>query len=314
MSSVNGILSSFGWGIIKTADRLEDERRLSDLAAECSTLRAGYNALRAECSALQAERDALRIEREVILDERENYRLKWDQAQREHSRLNNHFEIAKSTLEDRETILSFSGKSKSQFGQDLFALSMLGLKRGGFFVEFGATNGVDLSNTYLLEKEFQWTGILAEPAICWHEELKANRNSQLDFSCVWHRSGEVLAFNETASPELSTLNVFSDHDFLSEMRRKGQIYEVSTISLGDLLSKHGAPDRIDYLSIDTEGSEFEILSNFDFSKYRISVITCEHNFTPNREGIFQLLTKKGFVRVREDISGVDDWYVNRSNF
>ena len=41
--------------------------------------------------------------------------------------------------------------------------------RGGFFVEFGATNGIDLSNSYLLQSKYYWTGILAEPARCWRD-------------------------------------------------------------------------------------------------------------------------------------------------
>src|SRR6056297_216441 len=58
--------------------------------------------------------------------------------------------------------------SKSQLRQDLFVLSELGFKQHGFFVEFGATNGIDLSNTYLMEARFGWNGILAEPARLWH--------------------------------------------------------------------------------------------------------------------------------------------------
>ena len=71
----------------------------------------------------------------------------------------------------RELLKSFAVREgalpehvKSQIGQDLFALYALDWKRSGYFVEFGATNGVDLSNTFLLEKDFAWTGILAEPA------------------------------------------------------------------------------------------------------------------------------------------------------
>jgi hypothetical protein len=66
---------------------------------------------------------------------------------------------------------------------------------------------------------------------------------------------------------------------------------------------------IDYLSIDTEGSEYEILANFDFSKHRFRVITCEHNYTQERDKIHTLLTEKGYLRKFEDVSQFDDWYV-----
>ena len=70
---------------------------------------------------------------------------------------------------------------KAQIGQDIFVLFSLSWKRNGYFVEFGATNGVDLSNTYLLEKNFNWNGILAEPAKVWHKDLVSNRNVSVDF-------------------------------------------------------------------------------------------------------------------------------------
>ena len=63
-----------------------------------------------------------------------------------------------------------------------------------------------------------------------------------------------------------------------------------------LLTKYNAPKEIDYLSIDTEGSEFEILNNFDFDRHQIKVITCEHNFTPMRSKIFDLLIRNGYAR------------------
>ena len=62
--------------------------------------------------------------------------------------------------------LSHMQASPAQLFQDLFALFALNLKKNGVLVEFGATNGVNLSNTVLLERQFGWTGILAEPARC----------------------------------------------------------------------------------------------------------------------------------------------------
>jgi hypothetical protein len=91
------------------------------------------------------------------------------------------------------------------------------------------------------------------------------------------------------------------------LREGGKHYDVSTISLNDLLAEHAAPLDIDYLSIDTEGSEFEILSSLDFEKYDIKVITCEHNYTPARVKIHDLLASKGYVRTKTDMSQFDYW-------
>jgi hypothetical protein len=93
-------------------------------------------------------------------------------------------------------ILANFDKSKSQLFQDLFVLFILKEKRNGYFVEFGATNGIDLSNTYLLEKSYGWNGILAEPARCWLRDLKGNRNSSLDFRCIWEKTGKSVPFND----------------------------------------------------------------------------------------------------------------------
>ena len=85
------------------------------------------------------------------------------------------------------------------------------------------------------------------------------------------------------------------------------------MSLNDLLEEYSAPDSIDYLSVDTEGSEYEILSAFDFDRRQIRVITVEHNYDGDqRNRLHGLLVERGFVRVLEDTSAWDDWYVNRS--
>jgi FkbM family methyltransferase len=201
------------------------------------------------------------------------------------------------------------GSSKAQLKQDIFVLSELDCKTGGYFVEFGATNGVDLSNTYLLETKFGWTGILAEPARVWHDALVANRKCCISFDCVWSKSHEELEFNEVGAADLSTIDVFSNGDEHAKIRKEGKKYNVYTVSLLDLLRKYKAPKEIDYLSIDTEGSEFEILNAFDFDAYKIKIITCEHNYTPMREKIYDLLTSKGYTRKFPNLSRFDDWYV-----
>jgi FkbM family methyltransferase len=214
-------------------------------------------------------------------------------------------------IEDVNKALSQIRDSKAQLQQDLIALLLLDFKTNGYFVEFGATDGVKFSNSMLLESAFGWTGILAEPGKNWHKALKSNRNGIIETRCVWETSGEILEFNETESGELSTLEMFSSGDLHADHRISGVRYNVETISLQDLLELHNAPASIDYLSIDTEGSEFTILQGLDFEKFNFNFISCEHNFTESRELIRKLLVNRGYVRILEKASQFDDWYISK---
>ncbi|MGD1845535.1 MAG: FkbM family methyltransferase [Salibacteraceae bacterium] len=211
--------------------------------------------------------------------------------------------------EKLEQLVPLLPKSKAQLRQDLYVLLQLDFKREGYFVEFGATNGQVLSNTHLLEKEFGWTGILAEPARSWHGELRENRNCHIETDCVWRETGASLEFMESKDKEFSTISDFQGTGEHKRARQDSVTYEVKTISLNDLLDKYYAPATMDYLSIDTEGSEYEILAHLDHDRYRFRVITCEHAFTDTREKIYDLLTSKGYKRQHLGFSKWDDWFV-----
>jgi FkbM family methyltransferase len=209
-----------------------------------------------------------------------------------------------------EQVFKLLKKSKSQLGQDFLALSMAGLDHKGFFVEFGATNGIDLSNTFLLEKEYGWSGILCEPARNWHDSLKRARGVSLDFRCVYSSTGKSVQFSEVSNGELSTISAFANKDGHSPSRRNlMKQYEVETVSLFDLLRQHQAPEFVDFLSIDTEGSEYEILKDFDFSSYLFGLIAVEHNYTKNQALIQKLLTSNGYQQIFPELSGFDDWFI-----
>lgn len=87
---------------------------------------------------------------------------------------------------------------------------------------------------------------------------------------------------------------------------------MSTLSLEDLLAKYSAPASLDFLSIDVEGNEYEILRSFPFDRYSFQVIFCEHNFMPQREKIHTLLSGHVYVRKYEHFSQFDDWYFKNS--
>lgn len=205
------------------------------------------------------------------------------------------------------------GKSKSQLGQDILALSVTGLDKPGYFVEFGAANGIALSNSHLLEKHFGWSGILCEPSTGWHETLHKNRGCVIDTRCVHSATGEKISFSENYLGELSAITAYAEPNASGIIKRTISSYEVETVSLLDLLKSHNAPKFIEFLSVDTEGSEFEILKNFDFLSYRFGAICVEHNFGQTRQKINRLLVKNGYLQVHADLSGFDDWYVQSAS-
>jgi hypothetical protein len=195
--------------------------------------------------------------------------------------------------------------SHSQIFQDFFAFTAADQKEKGYFVEFGATDGIVLNNSFYLERHHQWRGILAEPGRSWQDRLGENRLAHLDHRCVYSVTGKMIDFCENSDPLLSGVGAHMQGNLTNSYS-----YEVATVSLEDLLVAHHAPKYIDYLSIDTEGSELLILKSFDFSKYQFGCITVEHNFNESdRFKIYTLLTAHGYCRVLEEFSAHDDWYL-----
>lgn len=208
-----------------------------------------------------------------------------------------------------ELVMRRQGDSSSQLGADLWALHELNELRDGFFVEFGAGDGHHLSNTWLLEAHYGWTGILAEPNTTVLESLRAHRpNCTIDPRAVYREGGTTQTFVVAEIDVLSALTQFAELDAHAEARRGGEEIEVETVTLDQLLDDHNAPERINYLSIDTEGGELEILEGLDFERRTVDLISVEHSNLPKREAIHELLAARGYERRFVEFSKFDDWY------
>ncbi|WZN67016.1 Methyltransf_21 domain-containing protein [Chloropicon roscoffensis] len=189
-------------------------------------------------------------------------------------------------------------KSHSQLGQDVWVYNALGHKRGGFFVELGAGDGIELSNTYALEKHFGWIGVCIECSRQF-EALRRNRRCACDSACVSGADGESVVFLEDER--------YGEHNHFSGIKDKinchqpsGKEYEVKTKTLATVLRQHNAPAVMDYLSLDTEGSELDILKAFPYQDFRFNCITVEHNFQEReRAQILRLLEANAYVRVEQ---------------
>ncbi len=198
-------------------------------------------------------------------------------------------------------------QSMSQLGQDLWVLERTNFKRGGFFVEFGATDGVALSNTLLLETDFAWKGLLAEPNPQFLAALRKNRRATISDACIGPVTGEKVRF--ILADVFGGMAKHADDDKHAARRKAysdaGDVIDVETISLDEFLTRHEAPRNIDFISVDTEGSEYDILSTFPFEKWNVSCWTIEHNFSPIRDKIYTLMCAHGYERVE---AKWDDWY------
>ena len=214
--------------------------------------------------------------------------------------------IQKLSVTARENYANSRARSTSALRQDLFALLVSSFKKKGYFVEFGACDGIFVSNTFLLEKDFKWQGILCEPARIWHKDLIRNRNCHISTYAVDSESKKQLQFTEYVSPGLSRSGNRSPTGENGRIKKR---YVVESISLEDLLEKFSAPKKIDFISIDTEGSEFQILSNFDFTKYEISSFAVEHNYGPDKKLVRDLMLRNGYHEVLQELSRYEAWFV-----
>jgi len=199
----------------------------------------------------------------------------------------------------------------SQLRQDLAVVEFYKSKRNGYYLEIGASNGIRLSNTYLLEKDYDWKGICVEPLPSCFEQLQKNRpNSICVNKAVYNTSGQTVKFS--ISHRCDLLSGISEHLTCHKERvdqNKTDI-EVKTITFNDLLVENNAPEFIDYLSLDTEGTELMILQSVDHTKFTFGLIDVEHNYQPIRKEIRTFLESKGYVYKKAN--SFDDSYLHKS--
>ena len=234
------------------------------------------------------------------------------QAFNQNALIDDNIDFLKRFIDYFEKIENF----QSQIYQDIFASFIVGDKYDKTFLEFGATDGLDISNSYTLESSFNWKGVLSEPSPQWHEALKKNRkNSKIITKCIWKESGKKLDFFMSDFGSLSTIKDFVESDKISiptntEIRLKsGKTISVETISLNDVIKEYFNSICPSYISIDTEGSEYEILKAFDLDNFRPKVFTIEHNHTENETKIDEHLIANGYVRIFRKLTTFDAWYI-----
>ena len=217
-----------------------------------------------------------------------------------------------------EYILPFYPPYYSQCGQDKFLQEKIfKSQENGTFVEIGAHDGVTRSNTYFFEKNFNWTGICIEPHPDRFEELVHNRASKTvclpiaiaNFTGVSNFK-KVSGYAEMLSGLENCYDQRHQQRIEQEVKKFGgeaETIEIQVEKLGDVLMRYGIT-KVDLLSVDTEGSELEILKSIDFKQVEIRVILVENNY--HDQSIFNYLVAQGYFKFAS--IDADDIYVKRS--
>lgn len=193
-------------------------------------------------------------------------------------------------------------KFYAQFGQDKWILGdVFSGVQDGYFVDIGAGDAEVLSNTRALEAA-GWRGVCIDPFPTgdW-----AGRSARLFEEVVYKSAGEVIEFRMAGSHGGIDRHIDRWRDDVAA----AEIVRMTTTTIGDVLARAGAPKFLHYVSLDVEGSEYEVLSGFPFDDYRVGAFTIEHNGEEEkRRRIRELLTEKGYRFVRAQV--VEDWYVD----
>lgn len=178
---------------------------------------------------------------------------------------------------------------------NIFNYEKFGLKRNGFFVDLACADGVNINNSYFLEKHLGWNGLLFEPNPGYKESIKAHRTSQLVTECVTDVPNETVRFRIDNGMLGGIVSDDTDNNqsVRGEELKDSKIIEIQTTTLVDELEKINAPKIIDFLSLDIEGAEWIALRNFDFNKYKFVSMAIER---PN-EYLDMMLEKHGYRQV-----------------
>jgi hypothetical protein len=170
----------------------------------------------------------------------------------------------------------------STHNNDRWVAEVLDYKTNGFFVEIGACSGTRLSSCYYLESQLNWSGPAVEPNSNYWKECSISRKHPVN-ACVYNFDGKIeytecvgrIEERNWASEGISGITKHLRSHFFDYYKKYGTVVYKTAITPNTLLKNHNAPEQIDYVSIDTEGSELEILKAWPWNDYAVTLISVE---------------------------------------
>ena len=213
---------------------------------------------------------------------------------------------------------TITAKYYSQVEQDSFLNeTFFKNKKHGVFVDIGAHDGITLNNTYFFESELEWTGICFEPLTEAFKKLQQCRSAICINACAAKANDIVDFLKVTGQREMFSgiLSTYEKEHFnvlerdIKHLGGSYQITKVPTVNVNEVLTKYNLKN-IDYISIDTEGSELEIIQALDFKLFNVHVLSIENNY--KNPLMRELMKNQGFEFVKD--LAWDDIYYNPHYF
>ena len=206
------------------------------------------------------------------------------------------------------------GGSRSQSGEDLFAiLGPLGGLSGGFFVEAGALDGLRFSNSELLTREgCGWRGLLVEANPALVPLATKNRPESTVVGAALCSSPRTVQWLQSGRPEVRGIFEFMSPAFLARWHRDPAarvLIDLPCVTLDSLLERHNRT-HIDFLSLDVEGGEWEVLQGLSLSRVTIGVAAIEadgSNVTKDA-AVRQHMVQAGYIYRGNQLRS--DWFVH----
>jgi FkbM family methyltransferase len=181
--------------------------------------------------------------------------------------------------------------------------------KNGFFVDVGAHDGKSLNNTLYFEENNNWTGINVEPIKKVYNDLLVNRPNCININCaVCNNDGNTEFICNTGYTEMiSGIKDTFDKRHIQRLQRENKHYgstteliEVETKKLETICDSNKI-SHINYLSIDVEGAEFEVIKSINFDKVYIDVIGFENNYNDTSLPIIKYLQERNYIVIRKSL-------------
>eukprot|EP00928_Gymnodinium_smaydae_P057941 TRINITY_DN41160_c0_g1_i1.p1 TRINITY_DN41160_c0_g1~~TRINITY_DN41160_c0_g1_i1.p1 ORF type:complete len:309 (+),score=40.41 TRINITY_DN41160_c0_g1_i1:60-986(+) len=203
------------------------------------------------------------------------------------------------TFQGSDQQLGHPGQEHSQSGQDWVVASILGCKKDGYFVDLAANDAEFLSNTLMLERDFDWNGACIDANAKYISKL-TKRRCQPVLAAVGAPRGKEVQFN--FHNELGGIVGFD------QAQTDESTENVTLVPLADILEELQAPNVIDYFSLDVEGAESLVMEGFPWEKYSFRVLTVERP----KPDLQRALVQNGYHFLIKNSAFDDETWINEN--